>query len=316
MELPAEILLIALVAAFAQMVNGSMGMGYGTITSTLLLGLGMPPAIMSATVHLAQIGTTGASSLSHWRLGNLDWRLTLALGIPGAAGGFAGAFLITSIPTAVARPAVAVFLLLLGLVILLRFARQRIGVVPVGVRPRFLPGIGGIAGFFDASGGGGWGPISMGTLMARPPTEPRVVIGSVNASEFTVTLAATIGFLIALGWSGFPLLEVFALMAGGVLAAPLAAWLARHMPAHHLGVSVAVLLLVLNTRTLAATIGLEVVTIVALMAAVGAAAIALVVALRGHRRPRPALARIEHRVPARGAHGGAAPAPVRFHDEG
>lgn len=310
MDVPAEILLIALVAVFAQLVNGSMGMGYGTITSSLLLGLGMPPALMSATVHLAQIGTTGASSLSHWRLGNVDWRLTLALGLPGAAGGFAGAFLITSIPTSVARPAVAAFLLALGAVILLRFARQRVDVLPVRVRPRMLPGIGVAAGFSDASGGGGWGPISMGTLMARPPAKPRVVIGSVNASEFAVTAAATVGFLIALGWSGFPLLEVFALMAGGMAAAPFGAWLARHMPAHHLGVAVAVLLLVLNTRTLAASVGLEVATIAALMLVVGLAALTAVAVLRSRAERGEAV-----RGVGGGSRGGAEPVPVRFHEE-
>jgi hypothetical protein len=275
-DLTNDLLLIAMIAILAQAVNGSMGMGYGVITSSLLLALGMPPVTMSAAVHVAEVGTTVTSGVSHWRLGNVDWRLTSTLAVPGAVGGFAGATLLSNIPTSTARPLVTVILLSLGLLILVRFANGRHVLLAPRWKKRFLSPLGGIAGFFDATGGGGWGPITMGTLMSRPPAEPRIVIGSVNASETAVTLAASIGFVLGIGFAGIPWAEVVALMIGGMLAAPPAAWLARHMRARMLGLSVGILLLVLNTRLLGTFAGFSAPAIAAAMLAVAVACLAFV----------------------------------------
>ncbi len=263
------LLQLVLVAMLAQLVNGSMGMGYGVITTSLLLGLGAPPAHASATVHIAQIGTTVASGGAHWRLGNIDKRLVLGLAIPGALGGFLGAVLLAVVSAEVARPFVTVFLFVLGTVILLRFAGKpaRIPVVNHLAHGIARP-LGAVAGFFDASGGGGWGPINMSVLMAKLPVEPRKVVGSVNASEALVTVAASAGFVLALGWGGIPFTWVLALMAGGIAAAPFAAWSARHIPAHMLGVLVGTAILVVNTRTFALSLGLSTTAMVLAMAAV------------------------------------------------
>lgn len=264
------LLQLLLVAIFAQLVNSSMGMGYGVITTTLLLGLGAPPAQASATVHMAQIGTTAVSGTAHWRLGNLDRKLVLALALPGAVGAFLGAVLVAVVPVDVARPVVTVFLFTLGSVILLRFAGKNARVPVVrGLASRTARPLGMVAGFFDASGGGGWGPINMSVLMAKLPVEPRKVVGSVNASELLVTIAATAGFVVALGWSDFPLTWVGALMLGGIVAAPIGAWFSRHIPPHLLGVLVGALILVTNTRTFAVSLGASTMTVFVAAAVVG-----------------------------------------------
>jgi uncharacterized protein len=285
-DLTNELLLIALIAVFAQTVNGAMGMGYGAITSSFLLTMGIPPVTMSTTIHIAQLGTTVTSGVSHWRLGNINWPLTIVLGLAGAVGGFAGATFLASIPTQTARPLVTVILLTLGVIILLRVAGARAPVSPVRWRRTLLAPLGGIAGFFNATGGGGWGPITMGTLMSRPPEEPRKVIGSVNASEIGVSVAASIGFMLALGFAGIPWDKVAALLIGGMVAAPPAAWLARHIPAQWLGVSIGVLLLVLNTRMLTTSLGFDGSTIVISMLAVAASSVAFVAVVRGVSLPR------------------------------
>jgi uncharacterized protein len=184
---------------------------------------------------------------------------------------------------------VTLFLLSLGVTILVRFAGKTIPVPLVSrLRQRTIAPLGTVAGFFDASGGGGWGPINMSVLMARLPVEPRKVVGSVNASEATVTIAASAGFVLALGWGGIPWTWVLALMAGGMAAAPFAAWFARHIPAYLLGVLVGGVLLVTNTRTMALALGAS--TSVLLMSIGVVAALCAVVALAAmfrHRLPGP-----------------------------
>ncbi|MEX2375777.1 MAG: sulfite exporter TauE/SafE family protein [Dehalococcoidia bacterium] len=257
MESVYDLLLIAVIAAFAQTVNQSMGMGYGVITSSLLLSTGMPPAVISATVHAAEVGTSTTGGLAHWRLGNVDRRVVLGLSLPGAIGGFAGAILLTSIPAATARPFVGAILLALGVLVLVRFANPRRRLISTPWTRRALAPLGATAGMLDATGGGGWGPVTMGTLMSRPPAEPRVVIGTVNASEAFVTIAITAGFLVGSGLSGFHWAEMFALMLGGMIVSVPAAYLARRLPTTVLGIAIGTLLITLNVRTIAVSNGVE-----------------------------------------------------------
>jgi uncharacterized protein len=248
---PALIVLI-IVGFFAQLVDGALGMAYGATSSSLLLAVGLSPATASASVHLAELGTTAASGVSHWRFGNVDWRTVRRIGIPGAIGAFTGAVILSSVSADLARPWMAGILLALGVYILCRFTLFATP-KPRGrryVRGRYLAPLGLGAGFIDATGGGGWGPVATPTILATGKYEPRKVIGSVDTSEFLVALAASIGFLLSLGRQGIAWTYVAALLIGGLAAAPLAAWLVRHVTASLLGASVGGLILVTNARTM------------------------------------------------------------------
>lgn len=247
-----QLILLALVGLAAQLVDGGLGMAYGVTTTTLLLVLGTNPAAASATVHLAEIGTTLASGVSHWKFGNVDWTVVLKVGVPGAVGAFAGATVLSSLDTEVARPVTSAILLALGVYILVRFAVAGVSTRRLGqpLRKRFLAPLGLFAGFLDATGGGGWGPVGTPALLSSGRLEPRRVVGSIDASEFLVALAASLGFLLALGSQGINYSWVLALLAGGVVAAPLAAYLVRVVPARILGVAVGGLIILTNSRTL------------------------------------------------------------------
>jgi uncharacterized membrane protein YfcA len=247
-----KLVLLALVGFGAQLVDGSLGMAYGVTSTTLLLAIGTNPAAASATVHLAEIGTTLASGASHWKFGNVDWRVVLRIGIPGALGAFAGATFLSSLDTSVAAPVMSLILLALGVYVLVRFTvkglrRDRLG---HPLRRRFLAPLGLVAGFVDATGGGGWGPVGTPAILASGRLEPRKVIGSIDTSEFLVSVAASVGFLLALGTAGVDLAWVLALLAGGLVAAPIAAWLVRHVPPRVLGSAVGGVIVLTNTRTL------------------------------------------------------------------
>lgn len=198
-----QLIVLAFVGFLAQLIDGALGMGYGVTSTSLVILSGIAPAIASASVHTAEVVTTIASAISHIKLKNVDRRLVLRMALPGAIGAFVGAVFLSSIPGDVAKPWIAGFLFLLGIVILLRFAFPQSRLALRTNRPssnRFLGGLGLIAGFFDATGGGGWGPIATTTLLAKEKVEPRKVVGSVDTSETVVALAATIGFVISMGW--------------------------------------------------------------------------------------------------------------------
>jgi uncharacterized protein len=248
-----RLLIFALAGLCGQLVDGALGMAFGITTTTVLLSSGYSPAIASATVHLAEVGTTFTSGLSHWRFGNVSWPLVRRIGIPGAIGAFAGATVLSSLTGAWIKPAVAVLLFALGTVVIVRSVRGDLRGErrdPGRLRRRLLAPLGLSAGFIDSVGGGGWGPVATPTLLAAGRVEPRMVIGSVSAAEFMVTVSASVGFLIGLGGSGIEIPLVLALLAGGVVAAPLAAWLVRHADPSVLGVVVGTLLLVLNARVM------------------------------------------------------------------
>ena len=246
------LVLLALVGFAAQLVDGALGMAYGVTSTTLLLAIGANPAAASASVHLAEIGTTLASGLSHWRFGNVDWKVVAKVGIPGAIGAFLGATVLSSLSSDAARPLMSGILLALGLYVLLRFTFRAIP-KPDGSRPLrlpFLAPLGLFGGFIDATGGGGWGPVGTPALLASGRMEPRKVIGTIDTSEFLVAIAASVGFFIGLGSEGFDLGWVLALLVGGLIAAPVAAWLVRIMPPRLLGSLVGGMIVFTNTRTI------------------------------------------------------------------
>ncbi|TCJ20009.1 sulfite exporter TauE/SafE family protein [Rubrobacter taiwanensis] len=252
-------ILLALMGLIAQLVDGSLGMAYGVTSTTLLLSLGITPALASASVHIAEVGTTFASGVSHWKFGNVDWVKVGWMAVPGGIGAFFGAAVLTSVSAEAAAPLVAIFLFCLGAYILVRFSfrrRER----PVVVKPiarRFLAPLGFGAGFLDAAGGGGWGPISTPTLLSSGRMEPRKVVGTVDTSEFVVASAASVGFLLALSFTEVPWNIVGALLAGGVVAAPVAAWVVRVLPARILGTAVGGIILLTNARTFMSAVGIE-----------------------------------------------------------
>lgn len=247
-----KIVLLAIVGLAAQLVDGSLGMAYGVTSTTLLLAIGTNPAAASATVHLAEIGTTLASGVSHWRFGNVDWRVVWRVGVPGAIGAFLGATFLANLSFDLAKPVMSTILLVLGLYILIRFTVKGLRKDRLGqpLRKRFLAPLGLFAGFVDATGGGGWGPVGTPALLASGRMEPRKVIGSIDTSEFLISVAASLGFLFALGSQGIDFLWVAALLVGGVIAAPIAAWLVRLLPPRILGSAVGGIIVLTNARTL------------------------------------------------------------------
>ncbi|ONI69984.1 permease [Kribbella sp. ALI-6-A] len=246
-----RLFLIALLGSIAQLVDGTLGMAYGVTATTALLITGITPAVASAAVHLSEVGTTLASGLSHWRFGNIDWRVVALIGVPGGVGAFAGATFLSSLSTESASLWIAALLILLGVYILGRFATGKVRAVIEGrVGGRFLGPLGLIAGFVDATGGGGWGPVATSALLGSGKLAPRKTVGSVNAAEFIVSVAASLGFLFGLGQANIPYGLVAALLVGGVLAAPLAAWLVSRLATRWLGVGVGLVLILTNARTL------------------------------------------------------------------
>ncbi len=213
-----------MIGFFAQIVDGALGMAFGVISTTALLTFGFSPAHASAAVHTAEVFTTAASAVSHIAHGNVDRRLVLRLAIAGSAGAVTGAYALSNIDGRIIRPIVAVYLLALGLFILYRgFRPRRIK----DVSPTYAPPLGLVGGFLDAIGGGGWGSIVTSTLVGSGHA-PRMVIGSVNAAEFFVTVAAATTFFVELGLA--PLQALLGLIVGGVIAAPFGAYVIKYLP--------------------------------------------------------------------------------------
>ena len=255
-----KLVLFGMVGVLAQLIDGALGMAYGLTSTTLLVAVGTLPATASATVHLAELGTTAVSGVSHWRFGNVDWRTVRLMTFPGGVGAFAGAVVLSSLDGETAKPWVAGILLVLGVYVLFRFLGTAGGPRPGAGRPLpsvLLAPLGLGAGFLDAVGGGGWGPVGTPTLLASGRLEPRKVVGSVDTGEFLVALGASVGFLVSLSWRQVPVALVALLLAGGLVAAPLAAWLVRRLAPRRLGVIVGAAILLTNFRTLASTFGLE-----------------------------------------------------------
>jgi hypothetical protein len=249
-----SLLIFTLVGVGAQLVDGALGMAFGVTASTLLVLSGVASAQASAAVHLAEVGTTLASGLSHWRFNNIDWPLVAKLGVPGAIGAFAGATVLSALSTEDAAPLMAAILLVIGAYVLLRFSLRTPLAVSVGGTKhgaKFLVPLGLFGGFIDASGGGGWGPVTTSTLLSRGKTAPRTVVGSVSASEFLVAVSASLGFLVGLRdefLDNLPI--VLALAVGGIIAAPFAAWLVSRVSPALLGTGVGGVIVLTNSQKL------------------------------------------------------------------
>jgi hypothetical protein len=299
---------IAAAGFLAQLIDGSLGMGYGVTSTTLLLTLGLTPALASASVHMAEIGTSAVSGASHWKLGNVDFRILLLLGVPGGIGAFFGAVVLANLSLDAARPLVSVVLLVLGAVIVFRFLHARRAVA--SRRPRVLESVpettgqveptrrrwmltplGLFGGFLDASGGGGWGPVVTSTLMAAGRLRPRTIIGTVSGSEFIVSVAASAGFLLALGSAGIRWDIVAMMLLGGSIAAPVSAWLVRRFDDRALGTAVGALIILLNIDRVLLMLGMasaQVTTFRVVVVALSAIIVGVLIA-RGRARIASAL---------------------------
>jgi uncharacterized membrane protein YfcA len=278
----------------------------------VLLSNGISPAISSASVHLAEIGTTFTSGVSHWRFGNVSWSLVARIAVPGAIGAFAGATVLSSLTASWLEAAVAVLLFGLGALVVQRSVSGALrgGSHPTHtLRSRLLTPLGLGAGFLDAVGGGGWGPVATPTLLTAGKVQPRIAVGSVSTAEFFVTTAASVGFLVGIGGEGVRAPYVLALMAGGVVAAPLAALLVKRLDASVLGVVVGTLLVVANARTLMLEAGTVGPVRLPVLVAIAAAGISLAVrTARQVHEPAGAGAPIE--ADERPVHGPTAPAGI------
>ncbi|MDA9333931.1 sulfite exporter TauE/SafE family protein [Actinomycetota bacterium] len=249
--------LFALVGASAQFVDGLLGMGFGITSASLLTVLGYSAVAASAGTHAAKVGTTLVSGVSHWREGNVDWRVLITVGVPGAIGAFIGAVVLTSIALDGARIWMAAILFLLGLTIIARFGYDKSLFPAMKLRTRNLWPIGLFGGFVDATGGGGWGPVATPSLMTVTKHKPHRIVGTVSASEFLVAASASIGFLFGAGEAGVPWLAVLGLVIGGVITAPIAARLAKKAPTAPLGVAVGGMVLIANTAVIASVLAIS-----------------------------------------------------------
>ncbi len=279
------LILVAIAGLAAQLVDGSLGMGYGLTSSTLLIFAGLTPAAASASVHLAEVGTTALSGIAHHRFGNVDWHAVRRIAIPGGIGAFLGATLLSSLSTESAKPLASTLLFTLGIYVLLRFLLGKARIQRKGTPGlRLLAPLGLIGGFIDATGGGGWGPVTTPTLLADGRLAPNRVIGTVSASEFIVALSASAGFFTALGGEIVRVEYVAALLAGGLIAAPIAAYLVRHLNPRLLGVIVGGFICFTNARVLLSAAGVSgdlfLATYVVLIAVWSASIAAVVIALK------------------------------------
>ena len=282
--------LLAVAGFAAQLVDGALGMGYGITSSTILLLIGLSPAAASASVHIAKIGTGASSGLAHHRFGNVDWKVVRRIALPGGIGAFIGATVLSALSTESSRPLSSLFLFVLGIYVVMRYLAGGLRVLRKGTpRLRFLIPLGLIGGFVDATGGGGWGPVATPALLADGRLAPNRVSGTVSASEFVVAVAASAGFIVGIGAAGVRLDYVAALLVGGLVAAPIAAYLVRHMNPRILGVIVGGFICFTNARTLLAATGVSenaFLLVYGAIVAAWAAAVAFVV--RAIRRERVA----------------------------
>jgi uncharacterized protein len=220
----------------AQLVDGSLGMAFGVISNTLLISLGVAPAAASAGVHTVETFTTCVSGISHIAHRNVDWKLLARLTLPGVVGAAVGAYVLTQVDGATAKPFVLAYLASIGLFLVWRGLRY-----PPHQRPaKVVESLALVGGFLDAAGGGGWGPVVTGNLLIQG-ADPRRTIGTVNTSEFLVTVTSAVTFIAALGLAAFTV-TTLGLLIGGILAAPVGAWLVKHIPPKPLLVMVGILL--------------------------------------------------------------------------
>ncbi len=239
-----EFLIFFAIGVFAQLVDGTLGMGYGATATSFLLAYGIPPAVSSAGVHVAEMFTTGASAISHHRFGNINKKLVKHLIIPGVLGSITGAYLLSDVIDGdVIKPFIAVYMIALACIIIRKAMQKNI----IKKKTKRLNILASFGGFMDAVGGGGWGPIVTSTLLGRG-RNPRYTIGSVNAAEFAVSFASGITFMIFGGIHGWQV--IIGLILGGVIAAPIAAILVNKIQRKPMMILVGILIIILSLKTL------------------------------------------------------------------
>lgn len=238
-----EVLYFMLVGFAAQAIDGALGMAYGVSSTSFLLGLGVPPAIASSSVHVAEVFTSGVSGLSHLKLGNVNKKLFRSLVLPGMAGAIMGAYILTNIDGNVIKPFVAVYLMIMGIVIIKKAFKK----VEENTETKNIGIVALFGGFMDSVGGGGWGPIVASTLMSRGHN-PRFTVGSVNMAEFFIAGAGAGTFIALIGTGSIQV--IVGLILGGVFAAPFAAMLCKRIKPKTLMIMVGVLIIGLSIRTL------------------------------------------------------------------
>lgn len=245
-SLNSDFFIFLVIGIFAQLVDGTLGMGYGATSTSFLLSFGVPPVISSTAVHVSEMFTTGASAISHHKFGNINRKLAKMLIIPGVIGSVIGAYLLSDIIDGNAiKPFIAIYMIALAIVILVKAIRKKRPKKPtkqLGLLAIF-------GGFMDSVGGGGWGPIVTSTLIGRG-RDPRYTIGSVNAAEFAISFASGITFLLFQGIHGWQVIA--GLILGGVIAAPLGAYFVNKIPRKPAMVVVSLMIIFLSIRTLIA----------------------------------------------------------------
>lgn len=238
-------LIVGLVCGF---IDSSLGMGYGVSSVTILLSFGIVPAIASASIHTAEGFVDIVSGASHWKLGNVDKELLIKLTVPGVIGAVLGAYALSLMSLSFAKPVVSSILLIMGLLILLRFALKKNAVFKK-IPSRLISLLGFGAAFVDVCGGGGWGPILTPTLIFNGH-EPRKAVGTVELTEPIISFTAVIVFGLLFGFEAFLWQLVLPLIIGGFILTPLAAYITKKMPKQLFGILIGVWLTALNLRTL------------------------------------------------------------------
>lgn len=245
-----SLLEIGIIGFLAQIIDGALGMGYGVTASSLLISLGIYPVIASASVHTAELFVTFVSGISHFKFGNIRKDLLLPLISFGIIGGIIGACGLVKLPSKQIKLVVGSILLTMGSIIFYRFMFSYKKVITSGIQKypvNRLRALGFFAAFIDAIGGGGWGPICTPTLVVTG-TEPNKAVGSVNLAEFFITIAIACTFLVLIGSENFRWDVIFALLIGGVIGAPIAAFICKKLPKRILGIFVGIAVIILSCR--------------------------------------------------------------------
>lgn len=233
-----------LIGIFAQLVDNTLGMGYGATSSSFLLSFGVSPSISSLGVHVAQIFTSGASAVSHYKFKNINKKLVRNLVLPGMLGAFLGAYLLAvQIDGNIIKPFIAGYMFILAIMIIIKGLKENI-------KKRKTKKLGYLAvlgGFMDSIGGGGWGPIVTSTLLGRG-RNARYTIGSVNTAEFAVAFTSGITFIVFEGIEGWKVIS--GLIIGGVIGSPIGAYLLNKIPRKQATVLIGLLLIFLSIRTI------------------------------------------------------------------
>ena len=243
-NLNSDFLIFLAIGVFAQLVDGTLGMGYGATSTSFLLSFGVPPATSSMGVHVAEMFTTGASAISHYKFRNINKKLVLNLAVPGVIGSVVGAYLLSDIIDGKAiKPYISIYMIVLACIIIIKGLRKNIKkqkTKQLGILAVF-------GGFMDSVGGGGWGPIVTSRLMGKG-RDPRYTIGSVNTAEFAISFASGVTFILFEGINGWQV--ILGLIIGGVIAAPLGAYLINRIPRKPATILVGLLLIFLSLKTL------------------------------------------------------------------